>query len=659
MRFGKETLKYFHISSNKEYIMTNGLGGYASRTINDVSARRYSSLLVASLNPPVERVMLLSSIKETVLMSDSNSIDPCNVGSIELVEHKLYQTSGDEPCNQHSFEFEFYPKFSYNINGAIVTKEIVMEHGKNTTVIKYTVKTTNKPLEMHLSPMVNNRDHHHTTKKNVFKCSQHIKENGVTLSFDINDIKLNLLSDKCSYVQDESWVQDVPYKIEIERGDLTVSDYHLNPGYFSIQVDKFSTAEFTIVATIEEDITNLDGNYYIEKEVNRKKALLELLPERDELIDELALACDNFITYRKSTGLKTIMAGYPWFTDWGRDTMIAMMGLTLSTNRFHDAREILLSFSKYVKNGLIPNMFPDSGVEPMYNTIDGTMWYFTAVTKFLEYTNDYDFVKENLFDILSEIIHHHIIGTDFHIKMDADGLLSGGNKDTQLTWMDVKVNGYAVTPRYGKAVEINALWYNAICTMIHLSEKFNKDFTQLVGIKALIEKNFVKEFWCEETNYFYDYIADGVKNAQIRPNALIALSLPYSLVNEEMGKKAVGTAFEHLYTPYGMKSLSAKDVEFRGIYEGSLFQRDMTYHQGTVWSWLIGPMITATKKYLKDTDLCAQMVEPFKDHLRDGGLSGIAEIFDGSNPHNPRGCFTQAWGVSEVLRAYLEDVKRK
>lgn len=659
MRIGKEVLNNFDMAKNKEFLITNGLGGYASRTVNNLSSRIYSGLLIASLNPPVERRLLLSDLKERIAIKNENRQRNDNIINLKDRNKKsfknLYVTSSSETINQESFEFNIYPKYSYYIDETFIDKEIVMDYGYNTTAIKYTVTTTVNDIELEIVPFINNRNHHDTTEKDDFLCMQKIHESGVNLTFDINDVKLNLLSDKCKFIKDENWVCDIPYFIEIERGNLGV-DYHFNPGYFKINVDKFSKVEFTIIATTEDNV-NLDGNYYIEKEVKRKNTLLDDIGNRDEFIDKLALSSDNFIVSRKSTGLKTIIAGYPWFSDWGRDTMIAMVGLTLCTNRFNDAKEILISFKKYIKNGLIPNMFPDSGVNPLYNTIDATLWYFNAVYKYLEYTNDYEFIYNDLIDDLNNIIKNHINGTYYSIKMDEDGLLMGGDKNTQLTWMDVKVAGHAVTPRYGKAVEINALWYNAICFMIDLNKKFNIECSEYKEVKEKIEKNFKKEFWCEETNYFYDYVCSEERNSQIRPNGVIALSLPYSLIDEETGKKALETAFKHLYTPYGLRSLSNLDVEFRGEYKGNLYERDMSYHQGTVWTWLIGPMITATKKYLNDIELCKKMIEPFKNHLEEGCILGISEILDGKNPYNPRGAYNQAWGVGEVLRAYVEDIK--
>ena len=598
MRIEKQTLSDFNVAKNKKFLITNGLGGYASRTVNNLSSRIYSGLLIASLNPPVERRLLLSDLRERIAIKDETRQRNDNIIHLSDRNKKnfknLYVISSNEISMQESFEFNIYPKYSYYVNETFIDKEIVMDYGHNTTVIKYTIQTTANDIELEIMPLINNRNHHDVTMKNDFLCIQKNNKNGVSLTFDINDIKLNLLSDKCKFFKDENWICDTPYFIEIERGNLGI-DYQFTPGYFNINVQKFSRVEFSIIATTEENVS--------------------------------------------------------------LDTMIAMIGLTLCTNRFDDAREILISFKKYIKNGLIPNMFPDSGMNPLYNTIDGTLWYFNAVYKYLEYTNDYDFIYENLIDNLNDIINNHIKGTYYSIKMDGDGLLMGGDENTQLTWMDVKVAGHAVTPRYGKAIEINALWYNAICFMIDLNKKFNIEYYAYEKIKEKIEKTFIKTFWCKETNYFYDYIYGEERNKQIRPNGVIALSLPYSLVNKEIGKKALETVFKQLYTPYGLRSLSNLDVEFRGEYKGNLYERDMSYHQGSVWSWLIGPIITATKRYLNDTRLCEKMIEPFKNHLNDSCVLGISEIFDGKNPYNPRGAYAQAWGVGEVLRAYIEDVK--
>jgi predicted glycogen debranching enzyme len=357
--------------------------------------------------------------------------------------------------------------------------------------------------------------------------------------------------------------------------------------------------------------------------------------------------------------LKTILAGYPWFTDWGRDTMIAFEGLVLCTKRFKEGREILESFSKYINNGLIPNLFPDENTEPLYNTVDASLWYFQAVYAYLKHTNteeDYKFIEEVIYEKLVEIFKAYSRGTLFSIGMDMDGLIYSGSGLDQVTWMDVRVGDLVVTPRHGKAVEINALWYNALCIMEELRIKFNKEDLGYLELSYKVKESFNKKFWNEEKKSLYDVIDE--LDDKIRPNQLLAISLPFSVLEKNKEKIIVDTAFKHLYSTYGMKSLSFLDKEFKDKYIGKLIDRDKAYHMGTTWAYLIGPFISAYCKaydYSKEVlENSKKMLELFEDHLKDGCINGIAEIFDGEYSSVGRGCFSQAWSIGEVLRAYIE-----
>lgn len=647
IRFGKYDLKDFKSAISKEYLITNGIGGYCSSTICGANIRKYSALLVACLNPPVDRRLLLSKLDETIYIGDK--------------EYKLYSNEYlDRSIDsgflyEQSFENEFFPVQNYVVDGVFISKKITMVYGKNTTVISYKIRNNNKPLKLNIEALVNNRDHHGNTKKDDFKCTQNKLDKGVKLEFDINDIELYLKSDKAAFVSEPRWFENMFYYDENERG-LDDTDSHFIPGYFEIALLPGETVEFSIIASTE-NIENLNGESYFTLETQRKKELIAKLPKQDELTKFLAIASDQFIVKRKSTDTATVIAGYPWFTDWGRDTMIALPGLTLCTGRYEEAREMLITFAKYEKKGLIPNMFPDTGVDPIYNTIDATLWYFNAVYKYLQYTSDYDFVLKNIFPSLTSMIKNHIHGTEYHIGMDnKDFLLKGGNKDLQLTWMDVKIEDWTVTPRQGKAVEINALWYNAVRIYAELCKRFNVDYTYYESLAENIKKSFLEKFWNEKISYFYDFIDGEEYNEQIRPNGIIALSLPYTMVDKAIAKKAIETALEKLYTPYGLRSLSYDDEEYKEIFIGGIVERDSAYHQGTVWSWLIGPFITAVSKWYDDKELCKQIVYPFYDHLMDKCVGNISEVFDGNSPHTARACFAQAWGVAELLRAYIENI---
>lgn len=646
MRFGKDDLRNLKSSESKEYLLTNGIGGFCSSSISGTNIRKYSALLVASCNPPVDRKVMLSKLDEIIYIGK----DVYTLSSNERINRE----NDEGYVNQVSFEENYFPCFKYNIRGVMIEKKITMEYGKNTTIVKYKIKNNNKIIKMRIDPLINNRNHHALTKKGDFKCEEKIIKNGVKIKYNINNTLLYMKSDKAIYNEHGKWYEGMYYNNEFERG-LDFEDAHYIPGYFEIYVEPHEEIEFSIIASTEP-IKEIDGSIYFKEEIKRKEELINKLSYKDKLTKILALACDQFIVKRKSTGKATVIAGYPWFTDWGRDTMISLPGLTLVTGRYEEAKELLITFAKYINKGLIPNMFPDNGIKPLYNTVDGTLWYFNAVYKYLQYTNDYEFIEKNIFYYLTEIMENHIKGTMFNIGMDEDYLLKAGNKDLQLTWMDVKINGETVTPRQGKAVEINALWYNAVCIYSMLCKRFGENNTKYEELANHIKDSFLETFWNKKENYFYDYVDGEHKNNQIRPNAIITLSLPFTMVNESMAKKTIETALEKLYTPYGLRSLNEEDKEYKGIYLGDVEKRDHAYHQGTVWSWLIGPFITAVNRWYKDKELCKDIVAPFYDHLEDCCIGNISEVFDGDSPHISRGCFAQAWGVAELLRSYIEDI---
>ncbi len=410
-------------------------------------------------------------------------------------------------------------------------------------------------------------------------------------------------------------------------------------------------------------LKKLETNRWERETIARRESLLNKYPKkRNELIDKLVLAGDAFITYRKSTDKKTIMAGYPWFTDWGRDTMIALPGLTLSTGRYQEAKEILTTFALSVKDGLLPNVFDDnSGEAAHYNTVDASLWFFYAIREYYRYTEDNEFIEE-IYPSLEEILDKHKKGTLYNIKMDKDdGLLNAGEEGVQLTWMDAKIEDWVVTPRHGKAVEINALWYNALMIFNELGSKIGNKESNLNIIKK-IKDNFTKVFWYEEGQYLYDYINDKEKDSSLRPNQVFVVSLPYSLLDRDKERKVIDNIYQKLYTPVGLRSLSPDDPSYHPNYKGRRAVRDAAYHQGTVWGWPIGHFFEGYLKvndFSKDAkDKVLRMYKPFEDHLNHYGIGSISEVFDGDYPHEPRGCPAQAWSVSELLRiyeSYLQD----
>nr|MCR5609421.1 glycogen debranching protein [Lachnospiraceae bacterium] len=450
------------------------------------------------------------------------------------------------------------------------------------------------------------------------------------------------------------------YLYDIKNG-YYYEDTRISPFDVIIEAEKYETKSFYFKCTIEE-LDNKTCDDIIKERKERDDKLVSILKHDDEYLKKLALCADGFIVDRRSTGLKTIVAGYPWFSDWGRDTMIALQGMTLCTQRFDDARDILLSFAKYVNNGLLPNRFASNkDEETLYNTVDASMWYFYSVYKYLSYTGkkeDYDFVKENLYSVLKQIIEAYKNGTDFSIKMQDDYLISAGGGFDQVTWMDVRVGEWVVTPRHGKPVEINALWYNALKVMEELARYYKEDDTYYRDLAEKVKKSFVSKFWNEERQCLFDVVDEN--DDKIRPNQVWAVSLPFTMLDKEKEKKIINTVMQHLYTPYGLRTLSYEDKEFKSQYIGKLEDRDAAYHMGTAWPFLLGGFITA---YCKTNDYSENAVKEAKDmllvafdHLNDGCINGYSEVFDGINPITGNGCYNQAWSVGELLRSYYEDV---
>jgi predicted glycogen debranching enzyme len=381
---------------------------------------------------------------------------------------------------------------------------------------------------------------------------------------------------------------------------------------------------------------------------------------QDPLIADLTQAADQFIV-RRGGDLHTVIAGYHWFSDWGRDTMIALPGLTLVTGRFDIARDILLAFSRAADQGMLPNRFPDAGETPEYNTVDASLWYFEAIRKYLEYTSDRHFVREHLYSTMKSIIDWHLAGTRFGIRCGEDGLISAGDANTQLTWMDAKIGDYVATPRHGKPVEIQALWYNALRFTESLAARFADaaEAARLGGIAAKCHESFNARFWNEDAGCFYDVLHDGTSDASMRPNQVIALSLGFTMPEPDRARRALAVIERDLLTPFGLRTLAPSDPQYRPTCDGSAYQRDSSYHQGTVWPWLMGPFITAYVRTHGDEGRAkaSTWLAGFADHLRDAGLGSISEIFDAGPPHEPRGCIAQAWSVSEILRTLVEDIR--
>ncbi len=640
-------------SIQKEWLVTNGIGGFASSTVPCINTRRYHGILVASQRPPTERVALVSRLEESVTIDGRQY-------SLSTCVHKDSIKNIDGFGHLERFERTPLPVWYYQIRDVLIIKSLSMVHGQNTTVVTYKLLANGNDVSLTITPHYLFRDFHGNQKQTeISNNSLKAAERQLTLKPFANAPELYMRWDRGTFKEKLQWHKDVFLSVEDERG-LPPLDDDFSCG--SLEIPSFTGS--VSIAFSDQPITSFNPIDLRKREEQRLEAITNSIESEDQVLKELLLAADQFIVERKSTGGKTILAGYPWFSDWGRDTLIALPGLTLVTNRFDDAKSILKTFALSVKHGLIPNCFADVGNEASYNSVDASLWFFIAIYKFLEYTDDYSFVKEELLPAMTQIIEAFQKGTINEIKMDPqDGLVSAGNEDMQLTWMDVKIDGKAITPRNGKAVEINALWYNALKIYSLIQEKFGNNDSELKKLAIKVKASFKKAFWNEKKHCLYDYIKpDGTPEDSFRPNQIYAVYLPFELLDSDEEKQITDAVFAKLYTSYGLRSLAPDDPDYEPYYQGNRVARDTCYHQGTVWSFLIGPFISSYLK-VNNNSVEAQlrasiMIEPFIDHMHNEEcLGSISEVFDGNMPHKPAGCCAQAWSVAEVLRSYVEDIK--
>lgn len=671
-KFGKGSFKSFKSGIEREWVVTNGIGGYAGCSLIGANTRKHHGLLVASLHPPVERYLILSRINEKIYIDEKEH-------SLAAVQRKGNILEEGQKYLQR-FVYDAVPRYTYQAEDTFITKTISMKYGENKVAVLYEIENGSRNSELCLTPLFNFRDHGDFSLPEQLLFETCHTENVITLIPEVPcgedhkrcRIKLSVSEGEIAG-RKERYDTDMELQTEIDTGMSSI-DNNYTPYDIKIEIKPYEKKEISVICCLqngEEDngLMSLEtASSIIEDEERRKADLIEQAGYKDEFVNALVQASDAFIADRVSTGSKTVLAGLPWFTDWGRDTMIAMQGLTLVTKRYEDARGILLTFAKYVKNGLVPNMFPDEGLEPLYNTVDASLWYFYSVYKYLEYTGTEDddmFVKKEIYPKLKEIIAYYKNGTDFHIYMDEDHLIHAGGDLDQVTWMDVRVGDWVVTPRHGKPVEINALWYNALRIIELLSERYGEDAEDYREMAEAVKISFNGKFWNEEKGCLYDVVEEEREstindNAQIRPNQIWAVSLPFTMLSPEKEKKVVETVWSHLYAGCGLRSLSPEDKEYKGIYFGKLHDRDAAYHQGTAWAFPLGGFISAFVKVHGRSEeskrLARKLIEPLEDHLSDGCIGSIAEIFDGDAPHISRGCYAQAWSVGEILRAYAEDI---
>jgi predicted glycogen debranching enzyme len=651
IQFDESICRNLDVACRREWLETNGIGGFASSTITGLNTRRYHGLLVAATKPPVARMVLLSKIEETLVIGGRRFDLSCNryPGVVHPQGHALLKQFRQDP----------FPVFVYEVEGLALEKSVFMVHGENTTVIQYTVLSASElPCTLELRPLIAFRDYHSTTHENgALNSSLQIESGCVTISPYEGCPNLCLAHTAAELRQDASWYRNFEYTIEEERG-LDFREDLFNP--MVVTFDLSSSPRPTLVASTEAKTAEA-ANRYRAAEVARRDAATAAAPLEEPFAQMLAKAADQFVV-RRGAGT-TVIAGYHWFSDWGRDTMIALPGLTLATRRYDDARGMLLAFAGSVDRGMLPNRFSDAGETPEYNTVDATLWFFEAVRAFGAHTKDDEFIRTALYPVLADIIAWHERGTRYGIRLDADGLLLAGEPGVQLTWMDAKVGDWVVTPRHGKPVEIQALWYNALRTMEDLSQRFG-DEANAAHWKELADvarSRFTELFWNESTGCLFDVVSGDGRDASIRPNQVLGVSMFHSMLSSAQAKSVVAAVERDLLTPYGLRSLAPSDHQYRGRYEGDPYTRDSAYHQGAVWPWLMGPFLTAYLKVNGRSAKARKQAEQWLTELRrfmlEEGVGQIPEVFNGDAPHRAGGCLAQAWSVAELLRVWVEDIR--
>jgi predicted glycogen debranching enzyme len=603
----------------------------------------------------VGRFVLLSKFEET-LWIDGQSFDLSSNRYPDLVHPEGYRLL-------KQFRLDPFPIFTFEVEGFEIVKSVFMIQGENSTVVQYELT---KPIRakaakgssLLVRPLIAFRDYHSTTRRNDVLNSTVHGQPGIVWVSPYHGLPTLYLAHNATEVQAAGdWYRDFQYDAERERG-LDFQEDLFHP--LSLRFELGARRQASIIASTEaRDVARVPE--YRQAEVARRRMTVTSSRVDDDFARTLTAATDQYIVARGD--LKTVIAGYHWFGDWGRDTMIALPGLTLPTGKHEVARNILRTFARYVDQGMLPNRFPDGGELPEYNTVDATLWFFEAARSYLAYTSDVEFVRKELYAVFADIIAWHVRGTRYAIKVDVDGLIRCGAPGVQLTWMDAKAGDWVVTPRRGKPVEIQALWYNALRVMEDLARAFGdvSGEKRYRTMAALAHWSFNRLFWNEKGGYLYDVIDDTVPDSAIRPNQVFAVSLPHTMLSPEKAELVVACVQEYLLTPYGLRSLSPADPQYHGRYTGDATSRDGAYHQGTVWAWLMGPFLTAFVKVNGGSpaarDQASEWLARLRDHLSEAGLEHVSEIFDGDAPHRPVGCIAQAWSVAEVLRAYVEDVR--
>jgi predicted glycogen debranching enzyme len=651
----------------KEWLLTNGLGSFASGTVSDIRTRTYHGWLFAAMNPPSDRHLLLSHLEASLELSQRVIPLGSNFWGSGKVDPQGYRLL-------NYFSVDPVPKWSWGENDWQITRELIMPNGQSygvptaptSLLVKYSYEGV-EAATLRLRVLIADRDfHHQQVKSSELQFSQLLDQNQACFQRkDIGKagIPWHLRWTRGKYEPDGMWYWNYALPEETARGLKDREDLY-SPGYLTIRLQPGDTVTLEArVGFIDPQQLPLTSDSFGEAVISEQKRLTQIFDHEDSHPrTRLLRASDQFIAYRASINGPTVIAGYHWFNDWGRDTLIALPGLALTSGRYDLARGLLETFGRYCRYGLIPNAFPDEDNEPIYNSIDAALWWIETLGLYLEATRDWDFLAEQ-YPVVQQIYKAFVGGTRYNIQVDStDGLVSWDNRGVALTWMDAVVNGQPVTPRRGKPIEINALWYSALCWASRWAEilseradlseqgklaKQSRRYSQ----QAEQVKVSLQKFWNSQLGYFYDYIEpDDRRNSQIRPNAVIALSLAHCGFTQLQGQQILEVARSHLLTPYGLRSLSPNDPEYQGRYMGDAATRDRAYHQGTVWCWLIGGFVRSWERFYPEKPLPFDW-QPLIEHIGEGGCVGsISEIFDGDKPHLPRGAIAQAWSVAEVLR---------
>ena len=654
----------------REWIISNGIGGFAASTVTGANTRKYHGLLVAALTPPARRFLVLSKVDESI------EFNGC--------KYPLYTNICDNYISDgykriESFEKKYVPTYTYKIDDISIQKTISMQYGRNTVVVLYNIKNGNYNSKLTLAPIINYRDFHQVNKDTEFNLKENIS--GTKVRIVVKNESQTPFYMKCSegtYIEHHNDIFYRMFYMEEEKRGFDPIENHAIPGRYEIELKPNEEKNISFIFSLEENIDEIKAEDIIKQEEDRLKKIVEETglvnenTEDKELIEDFIITTDSFIAYRPSFGLHTIIAGYPWFLDWGRDSLIAFEGLLLKTKRFDIAKEVLLTFIRDIKYGLVPNGYSGYDNRPLYNSADASLLLFEEIKKYINYTNDYKFIKDNFYISLKKIIEAYITGIDVddnNIYMERDGLIHSGTINTQNTWMDVKIGDFAVTPRNGKAVEINSLWYNALKIMEELAKKFEtkKVAEMYAELAEKTQKSFNRKFYNSDKKSLYDVLGDD----RIRPNQLFSLSLSYPVLNPagKNAKEILKTVTNELYTRHGLRTLNRKDKQYIATYEGDSYRRDISYHQGITWPWLFGLYNDAYKNVIANTkegkvrEELQKQYDLFVKNLKataktmmykEGCILSIAELYDSKPPYLPKGAFSQAWSVAEIFRILLD-----